>query len=110
MEAKGAEVMMQKAPEKEKEAAAAEAMACYRRTVEEEATFKERSKDLFRQFKDAPAGDHWVCLKNKVRAAGEYATLRTRQAISMFGEPNISNLWPGAKDDDSNKTPSEGGQ
>ncbi|BAF10898.1 uncharacterized protein [Oryza sativa Japonica Group] len=101
MEEKGAEAMTQKAPEKE-----AAAMACYRRTVGEEATFKERSKDLFRQFKDAPAGDHWVCLKNKVRAAGEYATLRTRQGITMFGEPNVGDLLGRTKDDDSKKTPS----
>ncbi|XP_040377785.1 uncharacterized protein LOC121053849 [Oryza brachyantha] len=85
---------------------AAAAMACYRRTVGEEATFKERSKDLLRQFKDAPAGDHWVCLKNKVRAAGEYAALRTRQGIAMFGEPNVGSLLGGAKDDDCSKTPS----
>uniref|UniRef100_A0A0D9VPM5 Uncharacterized protein n=1 Tax=Leersia perrieri TaxID=77586 RepID=A0A0D9VPM5_9ORYZ len=87
---KGAEVMMQKAPEKE--ATAAAAMGCYRRTVGADATFTERSKDLLRQFKDAPVGDHWVCLKNKVRAAGEYASIRT-----LFGD---------TKDGDSSKKPS----
>ncbi|KAG8073480.1 hypothetical protein GUJ93_ZPchr0006g41746 [Zizania palustris] len=104
MEEKGVEVMMQQTPEKE--AAAARARACYRRTVGEEATFKESAKDLFRQLKEAPAGDHWVCLKNKVRAAGEYATLLTRQGITMFGEPNIGNILGGAKHDNSKKPPS----
>lgn len=95
MESKQAEVQ-KAAPEKE----AAAAAGCYRKTVGEEATFMESSKDLLRQFKDKPAGEHWVCLKNKVRAAGEYASLRTRQGISMFGEPKLqSYIKDGAEDE-----------
>ncbi|KAE8813382.1 hypothetical protein D1007_09378 [Hordeum vulgare] len=32
---------------------------------------------------------YWASLKSKTRAAGEYATLRTRQGVALFGEPNI---------------------
>ena len=37
---------------------------CYKRTVEEEATFLEIAKDYFNQFKEIPAQKHWICLKN----------------------------------------------
>ncbi|CAL4937672.1 unnamed protein product [Urochloa decumbens] len=31
----------------------------------------------------------WASIKSKARAAGEYAVLRTRQGISMLGEPEL---------------------
>ncbi|RLN42937.1 uncharacterized protein C2845_PM01G29910 [Panicum miliaceum] len=37
---------------------------CYKKTVEEEATFLESAKDYFNQFKAMPAQKHWICLKN----------------------------------------------
>ena len=40
-------------------------------------------------FRFAEAARYWAALKSKARAAGEYATLRTRQGVSLFGEPNI---------------------
>jgi hypothetical protein len=76
---------------------------CFRRTVGEDATLMESAKDRFQQFKDAPAAEHWVCLKNKVRAAGEYAGLMTRQGISMFGEPKIGPVF--GSEDKAKKTP-----
>ena len=80
---------------------AAASATCFRRTVGEDATLMDR----LRQFKDAPAADHWVCLKNKVRAAGDYAGLMTRQGVSMFGEPKIGSVFQhGPKDDQANKT------
>jgi hypothetical protein len=54
-------------------------------------TFMESAKERLRQMKvEAPAmGNYWASLKSKTRAAGDYATLRTRQGVSLFGEPNI---------------------
>jgi hypothetical protein len=34
----------------------------------------------------------WASIKSKARAAGEYAVLRTRQGITMFGEPKLGPL------------------
>ncbi|CAN6290657.1 unnamed protein product [Urochloa humidicola] len=31
----------------------------------------------------------WASIKSKARAAGEYAVLRTRQGITMLGEPEL---------------------
>ncbi|CAN6285647.1 unnamed protein product [Urochloa humidicola] len=31
----------------------------------------------------------WASIKSKARAAGEYAVLRTRQGITMLGEPEF---------------------
>jgi len=31
----------------------------------------------------------WTSIKSKARGASEYAMLRTRQGISMFGEPKL---------------------
>jgi hypothetical protein len=54
-------------------------------------TFMESAKERLRQMKvEAPAmGNYWASLKSMTRAAGDYATLRTRQGVSVFGEPNI---------------------
>ncbi|KAM0903325.1 hypothetical protein ACQ4PT_018747 [Festuca glaucescens] len=96
MENKGsAEGTDMRRPAEEEAAAAAR---CFRRTVGEDATLMVSAKDRFRQFKDAPAAEHWVCLKNKVRAAGEYAGLMTRQGVSMFGEPKIGSVFQGSED------------
>ncbi|KAM0856941.1 hypothetical protein ACQ4PT_048789 [Festuca glaucescens] len=86
----------------EEEAAAA--ARCFRKTVGEDATLMESAKDRFRQFKDAPAAEHWVCLKNKVRAASEYAGLMTRQGVSMFGEPKIGSVFQQGSEDHAKKT------
>ena len=34
----------------------------------------------------------WASIKSKARGASEYAMLRTRQGISMFGEPKLGPL------------------
>jgi len=34
----------------------------------------------------------WTSIKSKARGASEYAMLRTRQGISMFGEPKLGSL------------------
>ena len=39
---------------------------CYKKTVGEEATFLETTKDYFNQFKEIPAQKHWICLKNNI--------------------------------------------
>uniref|UniRef100_A0A453IX55 Uncharacterized protein n=1 Tax=Aegilops tauschii subsp. strangulata TaxID=200361 RepID=A0A453IX55_AEGTS len=36
----------------------------------------------------AAAERYWASLKSQARAAGEYATRRTRQGVVLFGEPN----------------------
>jgi hypothetical protein len=48
------------APEKEPQAQE----KCYKKTVGEEATFVETTKDYFNQFKAMPAQKHWICVKN----------------------------------------------
>ena len=40
----------------------------------------------------ALAWTQWASIKSKARAAGEYAVLRTRQGITMFGEPKLGPL------------------
>ncbi|CAM0870751.1 unnamed protein product [Alopecurus aequalis] len=40
-------------------------------------------------FAPVTAARYWAGLKNRARAAGEYAALRTRQGVTLFGEPNI---------------------
>ncbi|KQK23619.1 hypothetical protein BRADI_1g74970v3 [Brachypodium distachyon] len=58
--------------------------------MEEKATFMDSAKERLRQFSAPPAVEQYrVSLKNKVYAAGKYTTTRTRQGISLFGEPNI---------------------
>lgn len=58
--------------------------------TEEKETFMDSPKERLRQFSAPPAAEqYWVSLKSKFCAAGEYATVRTRQGISLFGEPNI---------------------
>ncbi|XP_047043284.1 uncharacterized protein LOC124647371 [Lolium rigidum] len=102
MENKGsAEVTDVRRPAEEDAASGAR---CFRRTVGEDATLMESAKDRFRQFKDAPAAEHWVCLKNKVRAASEYAGLMTRQGVSMFGEPKIGSVFQQGSEDHAKKT------
>ncbi|GJM96447.1 hypothetical protein PR202_ga13286 [Eleusine coracana subsp. coracana] len=59
------------APEKEPQG------LCYKKTVGEEATFLETAKDYFTQFKDTPAKTHWICITNRVRAAGEYVSQKS---------------------------------
>jgi hypothetical protein len=48
------------APEKEPEAQE----KFYKKTVGEEATFLESTKDYVNQFKAMPAQKHWICIKN----------------------------------------------
>jgi hypothetical protein len=58
-------------------------------TTPEEKTFMESAKEQLRKM-NSPAVEqylHWA--RTKAREAGDYATLRTRQGISLFGEPNI---------------------
>ena len=59
--------------------------------TEELARLKEATAEEKEQapFRFAEAARYWAALKSKARAAGEYATLRTRQGVSLFGEPNI---------------------
>jgi hypothetical protein len=38
------------------------------------------------------AWTQWASIKSKARAAGEYTVLRTRQGITMFGEPKLGPL------------------
>ncbi|GJN23477.1 hypothetical protein PR202_gb11128 [Eleusine coracana subsp. coracana] len=59
---------------------------CYKKTVGEEATFLETAKDYFTQFKDTPAKTHWICITNRVRAAGEYVS---QKSSSVFGKQKI---------------------
>lgn len=40
----------------------------------------------------ALAWTQWASIKSKARAAGEYTVLRTRQGITMFGEPSLGPL------------------
>ncbi|RCV46523.1 hypothetical protein SEVIR_9G542500v4 [Setaria viridis] len=40
----------------------------------------------------ALAWTQWASIKSKARTAGEYTILRTRQGISMFGEPKLGPL------------------
>jgi hypothetical protein len=52
-------------------------------------TFMESAKEQLRKM-NSPAVEqylHWA--RMKARAAGDYVTLRTRQGVYLFGEPNI---------------------
>ncbi|KQK06913.1 uncharacterized protein LOC104582712 [Brachypodium distachyon] len=94
MENKGAaEGVMQKAAAQQPEKESTAASSCFRRATAGEEEAAATLMDRFRQFKDAPRSEHWVCLKNKVRAAREYAGLMTRQGVSMFGEPKIGPVF-----------------
>ncbi|XP_062214737.1 uncharacterized protein LOC133915549 isoform X2 [Phragmites australis] len=70
------------APQKEPE----QLEKCYKKTVGEDATFLESAKDYFNQFKDMTAQKHWICLKNRARAAGEYVS---QKSGSVFGKQNV---------------------
>ncbi|KAL6637003.1 hypothetical protein ACP70R_024575 [Stipagrostis hirtigluma subsp. patula] len=52
---------------------------CYKKTVGEEATFLESAKDYFSQFKDMPAKQHWICLKNWIG----------QKSSSVFGKQKV---------------------
>nr|ACG30370.1 hypothetical protein [Zea mays] len=38
------------------------------------------------------AQTQWASIKRKARGASEYAMLRTRQGITLFGEPKLGSL------------------
>ncbi|KAL6901831.1 hypothetical protein ACP4OV_004707 [Aristida adscensionis] len=67
-----------KAEESAQKAAAA-------KTAGEEAAAAAAAKDPLPSANDAPATEgRWESIKSKVRTAGEYAALRTRQGISVL--------------------------
>lgn len=64
-------------------AAPAEKVACFKKTAGEEAdaTFMERVKDYYNQLKESSAEKHWICIKDKFRAAGEYVSQKSSSVI-----------------------------
>uniref|UniRef100_A0A0D3FNF8 Uncharacterized protein n=3 Tax=Oryza TaxID=4527 RepID=A0A0D3FNF8_9ORYZ len=69
-------------------AAPAEKVACFKKTAGEEAdaTFMERVKDYYNQLKESSAEKHWICIKDKFRAAGEYVS---QKSSSVFGKKKV---------------------
>jgi hypothetical protein len=57
---------------------------------------KEEAARIIRCDDVRPARLYWANVKSKARSFGEYAILRTRQGISMFGEPKLESLIKGA--------------
>ncbi|XP_020151794.1 uncharacterized protein [Aegilops tauschii subsp. strangulata] len=76
----------------------ATAPVCFKKPAGEDTGILETTKDYFKQLKDTSADTHWDCIKNRVRAAGEYISNKTS---SVFGrqkvEPEAKEETPGAK-------------
>uniref|UniRef100_A0A0E0KIF4 Uncharacterized protein n=1 Tax=Oryza punctata TaxID=4537 RepID=A0A0E0KIF4_ORYPU len=69
-------------------AAPTETVACFKKTAGEEgeSTFMERVKDYCNQLKENSAEKHWICIKDKFRAAGEYVS---QKSSSVFGKKKV---------------------
>uniref|UniRef100_A0A0D9VYF3 Uncharacterized protein n=1 Tax=Leersia perrieri TaxID=77586 RepID=A0A0D9VYF3_9ORYZ len=64
-------------------------VACFKKPAgeeEAEATYVERIKNYYNQFKETPAEKHWTCIKGKFRAAGEYVS---QKSSSVFGKKKV---------------------
>ncbi|KAF0910364.1 hypothetical protein E2562_001542 [Oryza meyeriana var. granulata] len=71
-------------------------VACFKKTAgeEAEATFMERVKDYYNQFKENSAEKHWICFKDKFRASGDYFS---QKSSSVFGKKKVE---PVVKDEE----------
>jgi hypothetical protein len=56
---------------------AAEAPVCFKKTVGDDASLVDATKDYFKQLKVTDADTHWGCIKNRVRLAREYVADKT---------------------------------
>ncbi|KAL6648785.1 hypothetical protein ACP70R_013009 [Stipagrostis hirtigluma subsp. patula] len=73
-------------------------------TVEEATSSTLERNQLLLRRGSVPSWLQWSSIKSKARAAGAYAVLRTRQGISMLGEPELGIgviVKENAKDDES---------
>ncbi|XP_047085863.1 uncharacterized protein LOC124697295 [Lolium rigidum] len=66
--------------------AAPEAPVCFKKTVGDDASVIDATKDYFKQLKVTDADTHWGCIKNRVRLAREYVADKTG---SVFGKKKV---------------------
>ncbi|CAO2188181.1 unnamed protein product [Urochloa humidicola] len=69
-----------------------EAMGRPMEQLKEEAIAPTKQQRGWMQGTTALEWVHWASIKSKALAAGEYAVLRTRQGITMLGEPELGLL------------------
>ncbi|XP_020151786.1 uncharacterized protein [Aegilops tauschii subsp. strangulata] len=68
----------------------ATAPVCFKKPAGEDTGILETTKDYFKQLKDTSADTHWDCIKNRVRAAGEYISNKTSSvAINLYKDPDF---------------------
>ncbi|KAM0869052.1 hypothetical protein ACQ4PT_040919 [Festuca glaucescens] len=64
-----------------------EAPVCFKKTVGEDATLVDATKDYFKQLRVTDADTHWGCIKNRVRLAREYVADKTGSVRTTTPSP-----------------------